>query len=153
MVLLTKIFHFEMAHAIDNYPGACQNIHGHSYELHVTVAAHDQPVDFIPAAGFIIDFKEIKTLVNATIIRLLDHKLLLSQAFLLQYPSFSEQEYLVKWGVEPTAENILLFIKKILTETLSANIKLSHLKLYETKDSYAEWTNDDNFKPQTVGLL
>lgn len=39
MLQLTKIFHFEMAHAIDGYAGACKNIHGHTYELHVTVSA------------------------------------------------------------------------------------------------------------------
>lgn len=146
MLQLTKIFYFEMAHAIHNYPGACQYIHGHSYELHVTVVAYENPIDYIPAPGFIIDFKEIKSLVNATVIKLLDHKLLLSQSFLLQNPSFSAQENIVSWPVEPTAENILLFIKKILTETLSTQIKLSQLKLYETKDSYAEWINDDTFK-------
>ena len=27
-----------MAHAINGYAGACKNIHGHSYELHVTVS-------------------------------------------------------------------------------------------------------------------
>ena len=37
MLKLTKIFHFEMAHAIHGYAGACKHIHGHSYELHVTV--------------------------------------------------------------------------------------------------------------------
>lgn len=28
MLTLTKIFHFEMAHAINGYPGSCKNIHG-----------------------------------------------------------------------------------------------------------------------------
>ena len=39
MLLLTKIFDFETAHAIDGYNGMCKNIHGHSYELHVTVGS------------------------------------------------------------------------------------------------------------------
>jgi 6-pyruvoyltetrahydropterin/6-carboxytetrahydropterin synthase len=146
MLLLTKIFHFEMAHAIHNYPGACKNIHGHSYELHVTVWAPHPNVDYIAAPGFLIDFKEIKQLVNATIVKLLDHKLVLSTNFLQEFTAHSKQENLITWQVEPTAENMLLFNKKILTETLSTEIKLSRLKLYETKDSYAEWINDDNFK-------
>lgn len=146
MLVLTKIFHFEMAHAIHKYPGACKNIHGHSYELHVTVGVHDCPIDYIPTPGFLIDFKEIKHIVKATIVNLLDHKLILSKAFLLEFPLHSQQENLITWPVEPTAENMLLFIKKVLTETLQTNITLSRLKLYETKDSYVEWINDDNFK-------
>ena len=36
-VRVTKEFHFEMAHALWNYDGACKNIHGHSYKLFVTL--------------------------------------------------------------------------------------------------------------------
>ena len=78
MLTLTKIFHFEMAHAIYGYLGACKNIHGHSYELHVTVTTSEQVKEFIPAPGFIIDFKEIKQVVFASVIQSLDHKLVLS---------------------------------------------------------------------------
>ena len=41
MIKITKIVHFEMAHAIYGYNGRCKNIHGHSYELHVTVTGRD----------------------------------------------------------------------------------------------------------------
>lgn len=38
MVLrITKQLSFEMAHALLGYDGKCQNIHGHSYKLFVTV--------------------------------------------------------------------------------------------------------------------
>lgn len=60
MLMVTKIFQFEMAHAIYGYPGACKNIHGHSYELHVTVSADYKKRSYIPDTGFIIDFKELK---------------------------------------------------------------------------------------------
>ncbi len=134
-----------MAHAIHGYPGACKNIHGHSYELHVTVCSSDNYEQYIPAPGFVIDFKEIKNLVNDAIIYKFDHKLILSQAFLLKNPSFLLQENLVSWPVEPTAENMLLFIQQTLAEKLPADIKLVQLKLYESKDSYAEWTNGNTF--------
>ncbi len=143
MLSLTKIFHFEMAHAIYGYPGACKNIHGHSYELYVSVASVDIPETYIPAPGFVIDFKEIKKLVNAAVIDKVDHKLLLSQAYLREHSSFLLQENLVTWPAEPTAENLLLFIKQTLAEKLPAALKLVGLKLYETKDSYAEWTNEN----------
>ncbi len=40
MIRLTKIFNFEMAHALYGYDGPCKNIHGHSYQLEVTIAGN-----------------------------------------------------------------------------------------------------------------
>ena len=146
MIQLIKIFHFEMAHAIHGYPGVCKNIHGHSYELHVAVSTADDSLDYIPDPGFIIDFKEIKMLVNTFVIERLDHKVVLSHRFLLENPSFFSPQNLFTWQVEPTAENILLYIVKELSARLPKAVSLSHLKLFETKDSYAEWTNSSVFK-------
>ena len=140
MIKLTKIFHFEMAHAIHGYAGSCKNIHGHSYELHISVGANFTETDFIVAPGFIIDFKEIKNLVQDSVIEQFDHRLLLSNDFIDKNPSISTLENLVTFKVEPTAENLLLYIKEILKNVLPEKIKLVQLKLFETKDSYAEWT-------------
>ena len=60
MITITKVFRFEMAHAIFGYAGKCKNIHGHSYVLHVTVTNSSGDDDFILAPGFILDFKELK---------------------------------------------------------------------------------------------
>ncbi len=139
MLKLTKIFHFETAHAIHGYDGACKNIHGHSYELHVTVVADTDYEDFIPAPGFIIDFKEIKKVVKEKVIQNFDHKLILSQAYIAHHQMTNKAENLIIWEAEPTAENILLHIKDSLQKALPNHIQVDHLKLYETKDSYAEW--------------
>ena len=132
-----------MAHAIHGYTGACKNIHGHSYELHVTVASKNDNNAQIAAPGFIIDFKEIKKIVGTAIIDILDHKLILSHNFLSEYPSFATLENLVIWEAEPTAENLLIFMSKILINKLPHDIKTVRMKLFETKDSYAEWINDN----------
>ena len=145
MLMVTKIFHFEMAHAIHGYTGACKHVHGHSYELHVSVSAIDHYNEYISSPGFVTDFKEIKKLVTASVIEKLDHKLLLSKSFLAEYHFYSSQENLVTWEAEPTAENMLLFIQKTISENISPGSKLAYLKLYETKDSYAEWINDNTF--------
>ena len=83
----------------------------------------------------------IKKIVKEGIIINLDHKLLLSKQFIAENNYISQQENLIQWEVEPTAENILLYIKKILFNSLPAHVQLAYLKLYETKDSYAEWSN------------
>lgn len=151
MLSCTKIFTFEMAHAIHGYEGACRNIHGHSYQLHVAVCAGLHK-GYLPAPGFAIDFKAIKSLVNTVVVELLDHKLVLSKAFLLAHPFTATQENLVVWEVEPSAENMVHFMQEAIVEKLPTGLKLASLRLYETKDSYAEWFNDDIFsskkKPQ-----
>jgi len=141
MLSLTKIFHFEMAHAIHGYNGACRNIHGHSYELHVKVTAGHDAVGYIPAPGFILDFKELKLWVNNAVIKRFDHKMVLSSAYRAKHPAIELHENLVKWEMEPTAENLLIYMAKMLSEQSPYHIQLVRLKLFETKDSYAEWTN------------
>lgn len=141
MLQLTKIFHFEMAHAIHGYPGACKNIHGHSYELHVSVGISNASNYFIPEPGFILDFKQIKELIKAFVISNFDHKLVLSNHFLAEHPECCNHENLVKWEVEPSVENMLIFIQRTLVPKLPAGITLAELKLYETADSYARWVN------------
>ncbi|MBY0481914.1 MAG: 6-carboxytetrahydropterin synthase [Chitinophagaceae bacterium] len=143
MLRLTKIFHFEMAHAIHGYQGACKNIHGHSYELHVTLCTSGTQKEYIPSPGFIIDFKQIKNLVHTSLIDKFDHSLLLSKAYISEHPSISGYDNLIEWEVEPSAENILLYMQQIIQEKLPIEIRLVHLKLYETKDSFAEWLADD----------
>lgn len=142
MLSLTKIFHFEMAHAIHGYPGACKNIHGHSYELHVTVTTGNLHQNYIAAPGFILDFKELKHLINGAIIQTFDHKLVLSQVYLQYHPAFISAENLVSWKAEPTAENLLLYMKDTINKKLPVEVQLVQLKLFQTKDSYAEWANN-----------
>ena len=139
MIQLTKIFNFEMAHAIFGYPGVCKNIHGHSYELQVTVGTAETTVSFLPSPGFVMDFKEIKKTVTHCIIEQFDHKLLLSEAFIAANPVYLTHENLVAWQAEPTAENMLLYISETLQKKFSKPVQLVRLRLYETKDSFAEW--------------
>jgi 6-pyruvoyltetrahydropterin/6-carboxytetrahydropterin synthase len=142
MIQITKIFYFEMAHAIAGYEGACSDIHGHSYVLHVTVKGVNQADGYIMAPGMLFDFKQLKAIVHDGIIRQLDHKLLLSANFLKNKKAAMAAANLVIWEVEPTAENMVIFMQSAITELLPPGINLVSLKLYETKDSYAEWLAD-----------
>lgn len=141
MLYLTKIFHFETGHALHQYEGACRNIHGHSYELRVSVTISKQSEEYLPPPGFIVDFKEIKRIVTLNIVDFLDHKLILSEAYVKEHPHSAELENLIVWDFEPSAENILLFIKNTLKDLLPGTIQLKKLLLYETKSSFVEWEN------------
>ena len=50
--------------------------------------------------------------------------------------------------MEPTVENMLVFMMKNLSPHFPASLRLAALKLYETKNSYAEWMNDNIFMKQ-----
>jgi 6-pyruvoyltetrahydropterin/6-carboxytetrahydropterin synthase len=142
MLQVTKIFRFETAHAIHGYPGPCGHIHGHSYVLHVTVACCHPPTGYLPRSGFVMDFRELKELVNKSIIGEFDHRTILSEEYL--HGAFGPPfEKLAVWKMEPTAENMLLYIRDILRNKLPPNIRLRRLKLYETCDSYAVWEPDE----------
>lgn len=139
MIQVTKIFRFEMAHAIDGYQGLCKNIHGHTYILHVTISRKNNDDQPIASPGFVYDFKELKRLVKQNIINQLDHSLVLSRAYIDKNPAFSNAENIQIWEAEPSAENILLHIKGSIEKLFPEDIVLQNLKLYETSDSYAEW--------------
>ena len=144
MIQITKIFYFEMAHAIAGYEGPCRHIHGHSYVLHVTIKSANVQDDYLPAPGMIFDFKQLKSIVNNGIIQQLDHKLVLSKEFLAGYKGNINGENLVIWQMEPTAENMLIYIQRSVKNLLPEGIRLAALKLFETKDSYAEWNANNN---------
>jgi 6-pyruvoyltetrahydropterin/6-carboxytetrahydropterin synthase len=131
-----------MAHAIKGYNGKCCNIHGHSYVLHVTVKSAEGRHGFVSPPGFVIDFKELKEIVNVHIVNEFDHKLVLSQEYVDEFAKEDVIKNLLLFDAEPTAENMLMHISRKLNEHLPAHIMLHALKLYETNDSYAEWTND-----------
>lgn len=136
---LTKIFRFETAHAIYNYNGKCCNLHGHSYELHVTVSDTGAGDEHIEGAGFVIDFKVLKQLVMESVVDHFDHKVILSKQYLAAHPELGALPNLVAWKTEPSAENMLVYIRTCIMNRLPEGTRLRSLKLYETADSYAEW--------------
>ena len=142
MIRLTKIFHFEMAHALSQYNGPCKNIHGHTYSLHVTIGVDKEPADYIPAPGILVDFKTIKKIVQENIIQVLDHSLLLSREYTEQNPACLALHNLIIFEADPSAENLLLYIRRQLSEFLPAGVSLKKLVLFETQESYAEWEPD-----------
>lgn len=139
MISITKIFRFESAHAIHRYQGSCKNIHGHSYELQVTVKATQSNEGYVEGLGIILDFKELKAIVQSQVVKALDHKLLLSRAYLEESSNEFAEDELIIFDVEPTAENILIYVRDQIRASLPEHVHLHALKLWETRDSYAEW--------------
>lgn len=143
---VSKIFDFETAHALWNYDGKCKNIHGHSYKLTVTIAG---PIINDPnhvKNGMIIDFGDLKKIVNAQVVDEFDHCLLLNgntphRAYTEVENGFSK---IMLCDYQPTAENMLIDIVNRIKTQLPTEITLKYAKLQETENSFVEWLQSEN---------
>lgn len=145
-IRITKQFNFEMAHALLNYDGPCKNIHGHSYELFVTVIGTPISDGNNPKNGMLIDFGDLKRLVRSFIIDKLDHALVLNSSTPTAMIEVLKNQgtNLLLVDYQPTSENMLIDFAQTLKAELPSNIKLHSLKLRETCTSFAEWFAEDN---------
>jgi 6-pyruvoyltetrahydropterin/6-carboxytetrahydropterin synthase len=145
-IRLTKEFRFEMAHALWNYDGLCRNIHGHSYILQVTVLGEPITDEKNPKLGMVMDFGELKAVVNREIVKPLDHAIVMSQNMpkeqIDNLSQMSDRVLVVDF--QPTCENMLIDFAQKLKILLPASVSLFSLKLHETANSFAEWYASDN---------
>lgn len=117
-MLLTREFRFHASHQIPNHDGLCQNLHGHSYLLYITVKGK---VD--PKTGIVIDFDELDRIVREKVLKKLDHNFLNNHIPL------------------PSCENIAVWIWKEVKPELPG---LDEVKLYETHDSCVIYRGDED---------
>lgn len=142
MIRVTKIFSFETAHVLYNYDGKCKNMHGHSYKLFVTVKG--LPIKDIhhPKNGMVVDFGDIKKIVNEEIIELWDHAVLLNGESPHQDLGKDLEQNghkVIFCNYQPTCENMLYDIAAKIQNKLPEGVSLAYLKMHETENSYGEW--------------
>ena len=119
---VTKEFEFEAAHHLLNYDGACARVHGHSYKLQVIASGEVYLSGNLPATdNMVIDFKELKKIVEDKIIRSHDHADL-------------NDIY-----DNPTAEVMVIKMYNEIQEALPRDVHLESVKLWETSTSFAEY--------------
>lgn len=146
IIRITKEFKFEMAHALKGYDGPCRNIHGHSYELLVTVSGN--PITDInsPKLGMVMDFGDLKKIVRTAIVDIFDHALVLNSSMpkdLIE--KLSENfEKVILLDYQPTSEMMVADFANIISKSLPSNVNLKYLLLRETVTSFAEWYAEDN---------
>jgi len=104
-------FTFDAAHYIlDDKGSPCEEPHGHTYKLEIVI---DGPVG---EDGMVMDFTEIKRIVNEKIMPQIDHKNL---------------NELIE---NPTAENIALWI----FDALKSHMNVASVKVWEGEGKWAE---------------
>lgn len=141
-IRITKQFTFETGHALYGYDGKCKNVHGHSYKLSVTVIG--QPISDTGNAklGMVIDFGDLKKIVNREIVNVFDH----ATVFNKNTPHVDLAKELSDRGhdvllvdYQPTSEMMVIDFAAKIQSFLPEKIKLHSLRLSETATSYAEW--------------
>ncbi len=144
-IRLTKEFDFEMAHSLLNYDGLCKHIHGHSYKLAVTVIASPNWDKNSPKRGMVMDFGDLKKIVNRLITKPLDHAFVVNsetpKEWLTEDNELFGRTYKVDY--QPTCENMVIDFANKIKKELPDNVKLFRVKLHETATSYAEWYASD----------
>jgi 6-pyruvoyltetrahydropterin/6-carboxytetrahydropterin synthase len=108
---VTRSFSFEAAHELPWHAGKCKRLHGHHYRFEVTV---EGPLD---DNGIVIDFDDLKRVVNTEVVDRLDH------------------QYLNDLLDNPTAERVA---QDVWTRLTGAGLNLVGLRLWETPDSSVE---------------
>lgn len=145
-IRITKEFNFEMAHALKGHDGPCRFIHGHSYQLSVTVIGVPVQDSLSPKLGMVMDFSELKKIVRSNIVDVFDHALVLNKASQLEKGdesgSLFEKTMMVDY--QPTSENLLIDFAGRIGERLPQGVKLYAMRLRETTTSYAEWYCEDS---------
>lgn len=134
---LTKEFNFEMAHALTDYDGKCRNIHGHSYRLFVTVEGKPITLPSSPKQGMVVDFGDLRKIVNETVVEPLDHAFVIAANSPFNIPQLPPNKTVVT-DFQPTCENMLTYFAQLLQPRMPQGVVLYSLRLYETATSYAE---------------
>ena len=145
-IRVTKVFTFDMAHALYGYDGPCKNIHGHTYKLSVTLIGSPIQDNTNPKEGMVIDFTDFKKIVKEEVIDIFDHTLVLKantphakiQGLTDNFERVMFTEY------QPSCENLLVDMLTRIQSKLPSDIELKNIRLEETPTSYAEWFKEDN---------
>ena len=106
---------FAAGHALRNYKGKCENVHGHNFKVQVTIEG--QRLD---ESGMLVDFIDVKNVMRKVIDRL-DHQ------FLNEIPPFDV--------LNPSAENIAEYFYQQMSPGLASApvpVRIREVKVWET---------------------
>jgi len=145
-IRVTKEFGFEMAHALYGHDGLCGNIHGHSYKLSVTLIGVPLNEYSNPKDGMVMDFSDLKKVVQREVLDVFDHALVLNASSPHSELNELKQNFekVIRFGGQPTCENLVSYFAKRISKSLPVGIILHHVRLQETPTSIAEWYFSDN---------
>lgn len=115
---------FAAGHALRNYHGKCENVHGHNYRVRISIEGES-----LNRAGLLVDFVELKRVMRG-IIEKLDHR------FLNDIPPFDD--------LNPSAENMARYFFEEMASRLAGDarenpVRVTEVKIWETETSTATY--------------
>jgi len=112
---------FAAGHALRNYKGKCENVHGHNYRVQITVEGPE-----LDSNGLLIDFVELKRL-TMEVIDYLDHR------FINDLPPFD--------AINPSAENLAKYFYDRVSAGMRAGAlaQIAEVRIWETDTSVAAY--------------
>lgn len=147
-IKITKEFTWCMAHMLANHDGKCRNIHGHTYSMQVEIGRKKGGVISAPGKtdhGMVLEFNDLKAIVNEIIIDKLDH------AFLYWTDSTDPMEHeiadilkkydrkLVEISFRPTAEEMAINFRDQVNERIEEfGVEVTSLIVWESPTSFAK---------------
>jgi 6-pyruvoyltetrahydropterin/6-carboxytetrahydropterin synthase len=109
---------FAAGHALRDYKGKCENLHGHNYKVRVTVEGEN-----LDSTGLLIDFGDLRAAMKSIVDRF-DHQ------FLNEMPPFDE--------VNPSAENIARYFSDHLHPRIQRNgLRVQAVTVWESDTTAA----------------
>ena len=110
---------FAAGHALRNYHGKCEDVHGHNYRVRVTVEGEQ-----LDSTGLLVDFLEVNKLITGAV-GYLDHR------FINDLPPFDQ--------INPSAENIAKYFYDRISVGLKHEVPvhISAIQVWETDTSSA----------------
>jgi 6-pyruvoyltetrahydropterin/6-carboxytetrahydropterin synthase len=140
--IITREFTFEAAHHLPGHRGKCRRPHGHSYRLQVSLRG---PIVDAPGQsddGMVMDFEDLKRIVDATILEHLVPSVPRGDAALpIENGGMDHNDLNALTGIRTTAENLVHWIWDALVSGGVADHLLYRVRLWETDHGFVEITH------------
>ncbi len=135
MYRVTRIIDFCYGHRLLNYDGKCKYLHGHNGRAEIVLVSGT-----LDERGMVLDFTEIKRVVNTWVDETLDHRMILHRddPAVPLFRELGEPLYLL--DANPTAENIAKLIGEF---AISQGFPVTQVDLWETRNCYATYLNPE----------
>ena len=100
--------------------------------------------DSNPKNGMVMDFGDLKKIVNEAIIDHYDHAFIINNQMPNDFIEEVKRHYerIIILPYQPTTELMLIDFSKKIKQRLPDNIKLVKILLKETEGSFAEWIEE-----------
>lgn len=117
---LTVRTSFSAAHRLREYDGNCERLHGHNWQVEVSVAS-----ERLDDRGMALDFRAIKAAVNE-LLSLLDHR------YLNEVPPFDR--------LNPSSENVARYLFEEMERKIPAPARIARVTVWESEDARADYS-------------